>query len=237
MNLYELFPTASVDDLSMYFSNSLVRATTPTNKSLAWYAIYGFQNADSPSWNIILYDFAVRRQKAIPVKDVQVFVDFPEEGFYNFRGTTVLTARLAHRQNCKGLCNRTFNIISLFETVLQIPPISGALTRKLYSPFTYYAEKGDRKMLDWFYQVFSRNERSSYEKALAEICKERVLARAITKNICVSRGVEDLRPSVWFKQHLVGNIPTPKEIVVKNTLFYQEIVDVFSPLGITVSGV
>ncbi len=236
MNLFELFPSASVDDLVLYFNESLVRATIPENKSILWYAIKGFRKPHPDSaWLLLLHNFVTKHDIEPLVENVHILPDFPEEGFYNFRGTVVLTTRRAHRQNCKGVCKRTFALEVPFENVLQVPPVNASLVRKMYSPFVYYSNSKDHNWLEWCYQVFSKSERSSYDKALADINKERVIARAISKNFCLSRGFEDAAPSLWFKQHLIGRAVSPKEIIVKNEFFRQEAADVLTPLGLSVS--
>lgn len=239
MNLIQLYPSASYDDLRLYFNNTLVYAKVPDSKSFELLYVAEIQ-AGPTGINLYLSTLDGKTPaKPHDIKKVEVEIRYPEAGYLNWRSTVVWISRRSMRQNQKGISSNTVGISNPFYDVIR-QPIRHSPAFKLLDKYSF----PQHGRPDIFHALRSMLVSEEPVSKIGDswnrlsIPKHALVARAISRKFALSKGVETQYPSLWFDGSLVGYMPSPRKITMGSgdaQMFYQEVADCFIPQGIEVS--
>lgn len=222
MNL-EHFYDLQIEDQQQYFGKTFFKVGSHNNGDTLWISCVGFINR-----NIAKIDTGRPGEGSMVVdltKNVPNF-DFPATGLYNLGNSTVYFQRVPRRQSKKGLCPDTASF-KLFASILMDSKGRGILSTRELEIFRV------RSIQAMFGEAYD----FSLADSLTFFKKKRPVSFAINRDFALSLGVESKYLSLWYKQILVGEVPSPKDIKLLPGLFQQEVIDHFLQENIQMSGV
>jgi len=213
----------STDDLTLYFHGTLVKVNlkdrifpgVPANLRKTfkcdWAKIRAFDHGH--------VNFEVQTTEGISYVMVKLANDlfsweFPQTGFYNFKGTAVQFFRKNRRQNKKGLCseNTTFlNFTSVLKEIKGWPSL-------ISNQNNFEISQGNLTLL--FNSKYDKFD-SAYKKIMRGSC----IAKAVDPYLCLSLGLQDKSPSLWLGKSYVGRMVSPKEVLLEVPPLFQEVSD------------
>lgn len=206
---------ASADDLNLYFTDTFL-LFEDTNQ---WEHVDQFVLPTNGGLFI-----KTNNVEARPLKNAKIKFVFPETGLYNFKKGVISYKRKSLRQNKKGFCANTadmMNITSVFG--------------KLYSlPYGFILSQTWKWIPSYVNTVFLASKYPDMEEAYTKVRRLQDFARAITKDFFIGQGITSRDPSLWFRQTLIGKCSDKHQIVIENPVFLQEVIDQFIPMGINI---
>lgn len=147
---------------------------------------------------------------------------FPDSGLYNYKKGVISFRRKSYRQNRKGLCSSTADILNctaLFEGFTLLP-------------YGFKLSQTWRWLTPTINNAFLNSGYLEFEDAYKKVRTLKDFAKAVNKNFFLGQGLRSKAPSLWFRQTLVGSCPAKDQIVVENQAFIQEVMDQFIPIGV-----
>lgn len=215
----------STDDHNLYFKGAFCKLRV--NGTTFWSEVAeagpGTLYLGGPK---ALYPSNLAINQKIPIEKVEILSVFPTEGWHNTKKHTFLFRRIAEKQYSKGLCSKNCYTWGMEDIVQAFGYVSHAIKAGYKSvsivdtDFYSAIEEGVYYPLrDCYRQIYGRN----------------LFARASSVEFCLSQGVRNKNPSLWYREHLIGDMPSSKEIALFSDEFSQECVDAFQPEGIKVN--
>lgn len=236
MNLSQLFPTATAEDLALYFKHTLIYAKHPDVKH------FDLLYVNEMIGNVIALTDMATPLRSVHIPEVDVEIQFPEAGYANWRSTVVLLHRLSKRQNQKGICDKTVALdlcfTHLFQRCLQEKPYFKLLDKYSLADSGMMATNQRTTVLRAV--LTQAHQMTPLSVAWAKLAPSStpVVARAVSRKFALSKGMVNENPTLWFDGTMVATMPSPRRISIDNEngmIFAQEIVDCFGPQGVEVT--
>ena len=210
--------SVSAEDLNLYFADTFLLF----EDSKIWEHV-GLFEPDNFG-NIIIKTQSPSLLPPRKLQNAKIRFAFPEVGLYNYKKGVISYKRKTLRQNKKGFCSSTaemLNVVNLFTHFYDIP--YGFLLSQTWKWIPPNVNV-----------VFKHSKYPSFEEAHSNVLKLRDFARAISKDFFIGQGITSRYPSLWFHQTLIGKCPTQDQIIIENPIFLQEAVDYFLPIGVDI---
>jgi hypothetical protein len=193
------------EDMVKYFDQTYMRASIPKDFEEQYiYIRETAENGDSLHIRVDGKDLVRSRL------DIEFKFDFPEIGMYNSTGGPVYILRRPRRQNKKGICMDT----------LWAKHFNSDLDMRLFGHgyFKFSCDTLNQAFINTFYPT--------WEKAKSLLGKKGLVSIALDKTWVLSLGIWSKTPTLWYRTHPVGEYHE-HAILVKDTLFFQEVKDTF----------
>jgi len=141
--------------------------------------------------------------------------EFPATGLYNLGKSTVYFQKIPRRQAKKGICRESARLKHFSSIFLE--------QRGVVVPFD--KEPWKTKTIR---DLFENTEDFSLANSFTIFKKRKPISFALNRNFAISLGITSKFLNLWYKQLLVGELPSPREIILlPGCMFKQEVIDHF----------
>lgn len=210
-------------DLSTYFLGTFCKVLFPSESN--WN--YGYWRSHINTGKSLQITWLNHYNKIQRIPFVAQNLDLtPEEsGYYNYENFVYLVNKKPARQYKKAIGQESYSITSFFSQIQ--PMISPVISHDLKKNFSWSAES--------LSNLFCSPIKKSFSDLLESVFSEQTLVTALNKHIAVSLGITTDIPNIWFHDTLVGLFVQPTKIQILEDNFTQEMIDFFTPHGISVT--
>lgn len=206
----------TTEDRKLYFAGTFLRVTDSIKKKSRW----GYCHSFSEGMAIMKFgDGPGAKAEVFPLRSSRFNLEnfIPKTGAYNTPYSVCLVRRAPTRQTKKGICPDTIKLDSLTHSFASLGWIPNEVYRKDSVSFGV-------KFLD---SVFLDHSYLPITKAFQAIRMYRRLAVAISPDFYLSANPQAENPNLWFRGTSIGEVVSPRRLLVSNQLFAQEAADMF----------
>lgn len=210
----EHFWELPVEDQNQYFGKTFFRVQVDKENAPLWLYCLGFLGANQAKGNI-------QGVPGIELVDLTVWkpiFDFPESGLYNFGHSSLYFQKIPARQVKKGVSSET-SIFDNFKSLLKLP-VKESIMIKESKPIKIWSIEG-------ISEIFGNSHEYSLADAFTFISKRKQISFAINRKFALGLGITSNHYNLWYKRILVGEVPSPKKVLLFPTMFEQEVFDQF----------
>lgn len=217
----------SLGDKRTYMQGGFIKAITPRSKEFAFYYVSEI-NESARDTIFCLKDEDANSERCKRFKQVDLHFDFsfPQRGFYSLHGEAIHYAQLPKRQSLKVLNGESHKLFHVLSGDLGWVSDRFLANRQLagYQLWTC-------PLLN---ELFLQTDARPIKAKINAILKEKLLSSKLNINFAISVGINSHLPSIWFRNHHIGELLSPQRIAIAEPLFFQEAVDFFTPHKIDV---
>ena len=215
MRLEEFF-SIPVEDQQQYFGKTFFRVNIKPGE-LVWGWCSGFLHKSIIKFQI---EPAGKLEQVNLMEYIPNF-DFPDSGLYNLGNSTLYFQKIPKRQAKKGLCSETARFLSFNQGFKDI-----FLPNRIPEVWRLRQIKS----------IFESSPKLTLAGGMITFKKRKPISLALDRNFALSLGIMSAKISLWYKQILVGEVISPREIILTPNFFHQEVIDRFLPEGIKING-
>ena len=233
--LPDLLPGARGEDYGLYFKGSWLKCAwhgaEPAYRYMRGIDLIIPDPGTHKTGVILTFSMPDMHSCAMDAADVLADLMPPVFGFFPYRQTVILLRRATTQSATKGLSTSNVNLYD---------PLWPSL-RDLYHDYGFPKwgiPDPDYNRNESLLGEVLNDPRSGvvWDKAIRmlEHQEKPTLAVMITKAIALSLGIWSKHPTIWFWEKPIGEAISEHKAVVYDSLFYTEMVDALSPMGVHV---
>lgn len=218
----KIIESLSIEDLGKYFNNGFLRVKIHQDDIYTWRQVIRVLHSNGQNRKPLLSLQRHDKRETFLISDLELDLDFPKSGLYNYQNSVMIVKRIPLRTPQKIVSPNTLSIKPLFG--FKNTPYS--IGHQLF-----YFSGTNLEALFPFQDI----QIPSLSNIVTSLNYPLCLCRILSRNFAASIPIINKTPELWYGERIIGRIESPTKVIIDIPIFLQEAKDFFTPRQIEVS--